>query len=161
MGELYPFPTGTMAIGRLDEKSEGLLILSTDGMISEVVRSKKVEKEYLVQLDGKIEQDGFEKLKSGVWIKTPIKEHFASAIEVKCISAPSSLQERAKPVRDERHGPTSWISITLREGKFRQVRKMTAAIGLPTLRLIRSRVGHIRLGEMAAAECLEVDDLLF
>ena len=68
LGELYPFPVGTMAIGRLDEDSEGLLLLTTDGKMSELVRSKKVEKEYFVQVDGIINQEAIEKIKLGVEI---------------------------------------------------------------------------------------------
>ena len=68
LGELYPFPDGTMAIGRLDEDSEGLLLLTTDGKMSELVRSKKVEKEYFVQLDGIINQEAIDKIKLGVEI---------------------------------------------------------------------------------------------
>ncbi|MFY7987345.1 MAG: pseudouridine synthase, partial [Flavobacterium sp.] len=67
-----------------------------------------------------------------------------------------NLGERGKKIRDERHGPTSWVSITLTEGKFRQVRKMTSAVGFPTLRLVRVRVGNIHLNELKAGEVLEV-----
>ena len=69
-----------------------------------------------------------------------------------------NLPERSKKIRDERHGPTSWISITLREGKFRQVRKMTAAVNLPTLRLIRVRIGKVSLNTMKAGEVIELDE---
>jgi 23S rRNA pseudouridine2457 synthase len=65
---------------------------------------------------------------------------------------------RGKKIRDERHGPTSWVSITLKEGKFRQVRKMTSAVGFPTLRLVRVRIGSISLGSLQAAQVLEVDE---
>jgi len=101
LGAFYDFPDGIMAIGRLDEDSEGLLFLTTDGVMSERVRSKKVEK--------------------------------------------------------DRHGPTSWVSITITEGKFGQVRKMTAAVGFPTLRLIRVRIGNVTLGSIPTGACKEVD----
>ena len=67
---------------------------------------------------------------------------------------------RSQKIRDERHGPTSWISIIIREGKFRQVRKMTAAVGFPTLRLIRVRIGEIKLKNLTVGGVLEVDDLI-
>ena len=67
-----------------------------------------------------------------------------------------NLGERGKKIRDDRHGPTSWVSITLTEGKFRQVRKMTSAVGFPTLRLVRVRVGNIHLNDLKAGEVLEV-----
>ena len=67
---------------------------------------------------------------------------------------------RSQKIRDERHAPTSWVAITIREGKFRQVRKMTAAVGFPTLRLIRTRIGTIELNDLKVAEVIEVDTLL-
>ena len=65
---------------------------------------------------------------------------------------------RGKKIRDERHGPTSWASITVNEGKFRQVRKMTAAVGFPTLRLVRVRIGNVYLNDLQAGEVMEVED---
>lgn len=156
LGELSNFPEGTMAIGRLDEHSEGLLFLTTDGKISEEVRSKKVEKEYLVQVDGLITESAIEVLKAGVDIKVKGELYQTLVCPVRKIDPPE-LPERSKKIRDERHGPTSWISITLTEGKFRQVRKMTAAVGFPTLRLIRVRIGLIQLGEMQPEDVLAVE----
>ena len=69
------------------------------------------------------------------------------------------LPERAKKIRDERHGPTSWISIIINEGKFRQVRKMTSAVGFPTLRLVRVRIGHIYLNKMQPGDVIKVEEL--
>jgi 23S rRNA pseudouridine2457 synthase len=158
LGELSDFPEGTMAIGRLDEHSEGLLFLTTDGMTSEEVRSKKVEKEYYVQVDGEITASAVDALGSGVTINVKGESYQTLKCPVRSIDPPD-LPERAKKIRDERHGPTSWVSITLSEGKFRQVRKMTAAVGFPTLRLIRVRIGIILLGDMKPEEVLEVDQL--
>jgi 23S rRNA pseudouridine2457 synthase len=76
------------------------------------------------------------------------------------LSAIPELPPRAKKIRDERHGPTSWVSITLNEGKFRQVRKMTAAVGFPTLRLVRVRIGDYHIGKMNAGDVVEIDSLL-
>lgn len=157
LGELYNFPEGTMAIGRLDEDSEGLLLLTTDGMMSEIVRSKSVEKEYYAQVDGIITQEAVEQLKSGVEIGFNGIRYTTRKCEAKLITQlPDSIGEGRK-IRDERHGPTSWVSITLTEGKFRQVRKMTAAVGFPTLRLVRIRIGNISL-QIKAGEVLEVGD---
>ncbi len=158
LGDLYPFPKGTMAIGRLDAKSEGLLLLTTDGQLSEYIRTAKVEKEYLVQLDGVITNTAVEDLKQGVEISIFGKPYRTKSCEVKRISFPKTVS-RSKKIRDERHGPTSWISVTLREGKFRQVRKMTAKVGFPTLRLIRTRIGNTFLGDMKAGEVREVEKL--
>jgi 23S rRNA pseudouridine2457 synthase len=155
LGELYDFPEGTMAIGRLDEDSEGLLLLTTNGMMSELVRSKKVEKEYYAQVDGIITLDAVEQLKNGVEIGFHGKKYITKKCQAKLIDNPTHIGE-GRRIRDERHGPTSWVSITLTEGKFRQVRKMTSAVGFPTLRLIRVRVGNIELDNLKAGEVREI-----
>jgi len=155
LGELHDFPESTMAIGRLDEDSEGLLLLTTDGMMSEIVRSKKVEKEYYVQVDGVMTQEALDQLKAGVEIGFKGKRYVTKKCEARIIDNPG-FAPRSQKIRDERHGPTSWISVTIREGKFRQVRKMTAAVGFPTLRLVRVRVGEILLGELQSGEVVEM-----
>lgn len=158
LGELYNFPENTMAIGRLDEDSEGLLLLTTDGMMSEIVRSKKVEKEYYVQVDGVVTQEAIEALKNGVLIGFNGKKYLTKKCEARILTEIPNFPDRAKKIRDERHGPTSWLSITINEGKFRQVRKMTSAVGFPTLRLLRIRVGNIYLNDLKPGEVLEVGD---
>ncbi len=157
LGELYSFPKNTMAIGRLDEHSEGLLLLTTDGKTSEFIRSAKVEKEYYAQVDGIITTEAVEKLKNGVEIGFEGTKYTTKKCKVSKIEELGKLPKRSKKIRDERHGPTSWVSITLTEGKFRQVRKMTAAVGFPTLRLIRVRIGKIKLNQMHVGEVMEVD----
>lgn len=156
LGELYNFPKGTMAIGRLDEDSEGLLLLTTDGKMSEIVRSKKVDKEYYVQVDGRIHQEAIERLKEGVEIGFNGTKYITKPCNAFLIDEIPPFGARGKKIRDERHGPTSWASITVNEGKFRQVRKMTAAVGFPTLRLIRVRIGNVYLNDLQAGEVLEV-----
>lgn len=157
LGELFDFPDGTMAIGRLDEDSEGLLLLTTDGMMSEMVRSKTVEKEYYAQVDGIITQEAVERLKNGVEIGFKGIKYTTRKCEARLISELPEAIGEGRRIRDERHGPTSWVSITLTEGKFRQVRKMTAAVGFPTLRLVRIRVGNLHLQNLKAGEVLEVE----
>lgn len=157
LGELHDFPEGTMAIGRLDEDSEGLLLLTTDGQMSELVRSKKVTKEYYAQVDGVITEDAIEKLKNGVEIGFDGIKYITNPCQAFKIDDPG-FAPRSKKIRDERHGPTSWVSITLNEGKFRQVRKMTSAVGFPTLRLVRVRVGNVYLGGMQSGEVKEVSE---
>ncbi|MEY2868410.1 MAG: hypothetical protein RIR01_839 [Bacteroidota bacterium] len=158
LGELYDFPEGTMAIGRLDEDSEGLLLLTTDGKMSELVRSKKVYKEYYVQVDGIITQQAIEELKKGVEIGFKGLKYKTKPCEARLIHEIPEFGTRGRKIRDERHGPTSWASITVNEGKFRQVRKMTAAVGFPTLRLVRVRVGNVYLDNLQAGEVKEVED---
>ncbi len=157
LGELYDFPANTMAIGRLDEDSEGLLLLTTDGMMSELVRSKKVEKEYYVQVDGIINQEAIQILKKGVLIGNKGTKYLTKPCKSSILNKIPEFPERAKKIRDERHGPTSWLSITITEGKFRQVRKMTSAVGFPTLRLVRIRIGNIFLNDLKAGEVLKVN----
>ena len=158
LGELYNFPIGTMAIGRLDEDSEGLLLLTTDGMMSEIIRSKKVDKEYFVQVDGIIHQEAIEQLQKGVEIGFNGTKYTTKSCKARIVSEIPAFGTRGKKIRDARHGPTSWASITVNEGKFRQVRKMTAAVGFPTLRLVRVRIGNIHLDDLQAGEVLEVVD---
>jgi 23S rRNA pseudouridine2457 synthase len=159
LGELADFPKGTMAIGRLDRDSEGLLLLTTDGKKSYFILSSKVEKEYHVQVDGIITLEAINLLKKGIVITVDGENYTTKPCKVTIIQKDlTSLPVRSKKIRDERHGPTSWISITLREGKFRQVRKMTAAANFPTLRLIRARIGNIYLNNMQAGEIIELDE---
>lgn len=158
LGELYDFPKGTMAIGRLDEDSEGLLLLTTDGKVSERICSKKVDKEYYVQVDGLITQEAVEQLKNGVEIGFKGTKYVTKPCTAFIVNEIPNFGERGKKIRDERHGPTSWISITVNEGKFRQVRKMTSAVGFPTLRLVRIRVGNVHLNQLQAREVIEVEN---
>jgi 23S rRNA pseudouridine2457 synthase len=160
LSELHDFPKGTMAIGRLDVASEGLLLLTTDGKVSEEIRSNKYEKEYYVQVDGIITLDAIEKLKKGVEIGFGGKKYKTKPGKAFLIENPE-FPLRSQKIRDDRHGPTSWVSIIINEGKFRQVRKMTAAVGYPTLRLIRVRIGEIKLGKLEVGAVIKVDCLTF
>ncbi|PIA79462.1 ribulose phosphate epimerase [Gaetbulibacter sp. 4G1] len=157
LGSLYNFPENAMAIGRLDEKSEGLLLITTDGKMSYFVNSQKVEKEYYAQVDGAIFEKAIEQLKCGVEIGFDGKKYQTKPCKVVKLNETPNLPTRSQKIRDDRHGPTSWVSITLNEGKFRQVRKMTSAVGFPTLRLVRVRVGDIHLNQMQAGDVVEVD----
>lgn len=157
LGALSIFPEGTMSIGRLDEHSEGLLLLTTDGQVSEQVRSKKVEKEYFVQVDGEVTTSAIEQLREGVEIALRHDRYKTLPCKIHKLDPAPAFKPRSKKIRDDRHGPTSWLSITLREGKFRQVRKMTAAVGFPTLRLIRVRIGNIKLNNMQSGDIIKVD----
>jgi 23S rRNA pseudouridine2457 synthase len=156
LGELHDFPQGIMAIGRLDETSEGLLLLTSNGVTSDQVRSKKVEKEYYVQVDGLITAEALKKLKNGVEISINGKKYETLPCQARKLEDPPPFQERKKKIRDPRHGPTSWISITIVEGKFRQVRKMTAAVGYATLRLVRVRIGDEHLDNLEPGEIRKV-----
>ena len=155
LGELYSFPEGTMSIGRLDEDSEGLLLLTTNGKLSALVTGSKVEKEYYVQVDGEITSEAVERLAQGLEISINGKKYQTLPCTAFLLPARPALPVRAKKIRDARHGPTSWVSISLTEGKFRQVKKMTAAVGFPTLRLVRVRIGKERLEDLQPGEVIE------
>ncbi len=160
LGSLHDFPEGTMSIGRLDKDSEGLLLLTTDGKQSARITGRKVEKEYFVQVDGVITPEAIARLSAGVVITVHGKPYTTLPAEVVALPEAPGFPPRSRPVRSDRHGPTSWVSITIREGKFRQVRKMTAAAGFPTLRLVRVRVGEWTLGELPQGSVKEVSWLL-
>tara|TARA_R110002051_G_C8769157_1_gene503165 strand:+ start:24413 stop:25006 length:594 start_codon:yes stop_codon:yes gene_type:complete len=152
LGDLYDFPEGIMPIGRLDEKSEGLLLLTTDGKLSDQINQSGIEKEYYAQLDGKITPEAIEILQKGVEIGFAGKKYITKPCHVFPLEEDPSFPEADKKLRIGTHRPNSWIRITLTEGKFRQIRKMTAAVGFPTLRLVRVRIGNILLKDMTVRE---------
>ena len=128
------------AAGRLDRDSEGLLLLTNDGPLIKRLTDPKhhIEKTYWVMVEGEPTQGKLAQLEQGI----QLKDHFTLPAKARLIPEPN-LPPRAKPVTP--HGPTAWLEIKLREGKKRQIRHMTAAVGLPTLRLIRVAIGRIRL----------------
>jgi len=158
--ELYDFELGIMPVGRLDEKSEGLLLLTTDGKLSDQINRSGIEKQYYALLDGQVTDQAIDDLCTGVPIGLNGEKYQTMPCDVHRIPTPD-LPEREKKIRDERHGPTSWISITIKEGKFRQVRKMTAAVGYPTLRLVRVRIGEIHLDGAQPGEVHEITSTSF
>ncbi|RFN58225.1 pseudouridine synthase [Marixanthomonas ophiurae] len=160
LGELYDFAEGTMAVGRLDEDSEGLLLLTTDGKVSYEICSGAIEKEYYAQVDGIVTLAAIEKLQQGVEIGNSGRKYKTKPCHAFRLTEDPNLPKRAKKIRDSRHGPTSWVSITLTEGKFRQVKKMTAAVGFPTLRLARVRIGNLKIENMQAGEVIPSETLM-
>ncbi len=159
LSELFDFPQGIMPVGRLDEKSEGLLLMTTDGKLSDAINRSGVEKEYYAQLDGAISFEAIETLKKGIEIGFEGKRYLTKPCVVKELKEPPLLAKADAKIRLARHRSNSWISITLTEGKFRQVRKMTAAVGFPTLRLVRVRIGAIYLENMKPGEVMPIPQL--
>jgi 23S rRNA pseudouridine2457 synthase len=159
LGELYPFVEGTMAIGRLDEDSEGLLLLTTDGKLSEQIRGKHIEKEYYAQVDGIITEEAIIQLQLGVEIGIKGVRYQTLPCKANILQPEPFFPERSRRIRSDRHGPTSWVSIILTEGKLRQVRKMTAAVGFPTLRLVRTRIGSLLLNDLPNGHVIETPNL--
>lgn len=156
LSELRNFSEGIMPVGRLDEKSEGLLLMTTDGKLSDEINRSGVEKEYLVQLDGIISKQAIEIMKFGVEIGLAGKRYRTKPCQASIIKEPSDLPKPDEKLRIGRHRPSSWVSITLREGKYRQIRKMTAAVGFPTLRLIRIRIGDVELNGMQPGDVVSI-----
>ena len=158
LGELYNFPDNTMAIGRLDEKSEGLLLLTTVGKTSAHITGHDIEKEYYAQVNGDIKDEAIKQMQQGVEIGFKGQKYITKPCKVYKLDTSPDFPERRRKIRDDRHGPTSWVSITLTEGKFRQVRKMTSVVGYPTLRLVRVRIGNIPLGDLQVGEVQELSN---
>lgn len=156
LGDVFTFPENIMPIGRLDEKSEGLLLLTTDGKLSDHINQSGIEKEYYAQLDGDITIEAIEILQKGVEIGFAGKKYTTKPCQVFKLDKIPNFPEAHKKLRIGVHRPTSWISITLTEGKFKQVRKMTAAVGFPTLRLVRIRIGNIHLAQLHVGEVQEI-----
>lgn len=152
LSELYDFEKGIMPVGRLDEKSEGLLLMTNDGKLSNYINTSGLEKEYWVQLNGKITDRALNDLSKGVSIGLAGKTYTTKPCIARLLKLPPFLPEPDKALRIGKHVHTSWISITITEGKFRQVRKMTAAVGFPTLRLVRIRIDKITLGTLLPGE---------
>lgn len=140
---------GVYPAGRLDKDSEGLLLLTDDGALQARISDPrhKMPKTYWVQVEGEITPDGLESLRRGV----ALKDGTTRPARARRMEAPR-VWERDPPIRERRHIPTSWLELTIREGRNRQVRRMTAAVGFPTLRLIRWQVGEWSLEGLAPGE---------
>ena len=143
---------GVYAAGRLDMDSEGLLVLTDDGALQARLSSPKFAKHktYWVQVEREITDEALEQLREGV----EIKGGRTRPAEARRIPEPE-LWERDPPVRFRKSVPTSWLELRIREGRNRQVRKMTAAVGFPTLRLVRVAVGPYVLGDLGPGEWRE------
>lgn len=137
--------------GRLDKDSEGLLLLTSDGKLQQAVSDPafKLAKTYFVQVEGILDDEALERLRTGLQLKDGITR---PARVSKLAAEPEGLWQRNPPVRYRASIPDSWIELTIKEGRNRQVRRMTAAVGHPTLRLIRYAIGDFRLDGLQPGE---------
>ncbi len=136
------------SIGRLDFDSEGLMLLTDDGKLKHKLANPKhkVDKVYLVQVEGIAKKPALDLLRNGI----TLKDGKAKAVQVKMrLKKPGFVWKREPPIRQRKNSPTSWIEITINEGRNRQVRRMMAHVGLPVLRLIRLSIGDYKLNNLA------------
>jgi len=134
-------------IGRLDYDSEGLLLLTNDKSMNQKLIGPEIqnEREYYVQVEGAVTPEALRQLEEGVTIQIDGKEHTTRKAKARLIVKEPKLPPRNPPIRFRANIPTSWISLSITEGKNRQVRRMTAAVGFPTLRLVRWRHGRLNI----------------
>lgn len=137
-------------VGRLDYDSEGLLLLTNDTRLNQQLLHPESahQKTYYVQVEGIPSKEMLQQLSTGVNISVNGKPHKTAPAKVSVIAAPENIPERNPPIRFRKNIPTSWLALSISEGKNRQVRKMTAAVGLPTLRLLRYAIGSVAIGNM-------------
>jgi len=166
--DYFPVSNDIYPVGRLDYDSEGLLILTNDKKLNHALLNPTFthEREYWVQVDGAITQKAIDKLKHGIDISVKGKKYRTHKCKAELFVKEPIVHSRNPPIRFRKNVPTSWIRLVLTEGKNRQVRKMTAAVGFPTLRLIRNRIENCTLdglkpGEMKVFKQPEMHKLLF
>ena len=165
--DFFDVPSNVYPVGRLDYDSEGLLILTDDKKLNNYLLNPLLahEREYWVQVENIITQQAIDDLQKGIRININGKFYQTKKCKVQTFINSPQVAERCPPIRTRKNIPVSWIKIILTEGKNRQVRKMTAGVGFPTLRLIRYRIENVTLaqlkpGEMKILSHLELYNLL-
>jgi len=151
-------PKNIYPVGRLDKDSEGLLLLTNDKALNHQLLHPKFkhQRTYWIQVEGIPKEEDLAPLRVGISIRIKKKLHQTAPAIVRIIAAPTSIPERNPPVRFRKDIPTSWLEITLTEGKNRQVRRMSASIGFPVLRLIRNRIEDLSLKELKGQPVIEL-----
>jgi len=151
----FGLPPRVYVAGRLDHDSEGLLLLTDDGRLNQRLTDPrwKAPKTYLVQVEGTVTDVMLDRLRRGV----ELNDGRTLPAEAKPIAEPPWLWPRVPPVRFRKTVPDAWIELVIREGRNRQVRRMTAAVGLPTLRLVRVAIGDHRLSDLAPGQWRQVE----
>lgn len=146
---------GVYSVGRLDCDSEGLLLLTDDGLLAHRLTDPRFEhkKTYLVQVERVPDLQALKRLERGI----ELKDGRSRPAEVELLPVPPALPDRSVAIRFRKHVPTAWLRLTIREGRNRQVRRMTAATGHATLRLVRVAIGSVSLGDLAPGEWRELE----
>ncbi len=154
----FDFPKNVYPVGRLDLDSEGLLILSDEKVWNDKLLNPENahERTYHVQVEGKMSVEALRKLEQGV----VIQGYKTRPCQARWLKAEPEYPPRNPPIRERKNIPTCWIELKLIEGKNRQVRRMTAAVGFPTLRLIRSAIGNLKLGDLEAGKWRTIDRII-
>jgi len=150
---IVPVP-GIYPVGRLDRDSEGLLLLTDDGELAHRLTDPRFDhpKTYLVQVERIPDLAALERLRRGI----ELRDGRSRPAEVELLAEPPALPDRLVPIRFRKHVPTAWLRLTIREGRNRQVRRMTAVVGHPTLRLVRIAIGPVSLGDLAPGQWREL-----
>lgn len=158
LGELHDFPKDAYSVGRLDLDSEGLLIITNDGSLNTKLLNPKHghDREYWAQVERIPEESDLQKLRKGITLRINKEQFKTRPAKVEMMVPPPLVPERNPPVRFRKNVPDCWLRLTLVEGKYRQVRKMVAAINHPCIRLIRWRIEQLTLGEMQVGEVREL-----
>lgn len=156
-GSLVTIPKDVYNVGRLDSDSEGLMILTNDKSLNQLLLNPKNahKRTYYVQVEGTITDEALQKLRDGISITIDGSSYRTRRADARRIEMPE-LPERNPPVRFRKTVPDSWIELRLTEGKNRQVRKMTAAVGYPTLRLVRVAIGKITMENPEPGKLIEL-----
>lgn len=160
----FDLPSGVYPVGRLDQDSEGLLLLSNDGDLIHHLLDPKFghERTYAVQVEGVPTEESLQRLRHGVTLgKGTVQEYHTRPAKIRILQENEwvAFGERIPSIRERKSIPTTWLAITLTEGKNRQVRKMTASVGHPTLRLIRTAIGILELRGLAQGNWVELLDI--
>ncbi|RYZ16169.1 MAG: pseudouridine synthase [Chitinophagaceae bacterium] len=155
LGDLgFSFPDDVYPVGRLDKDSEGLLLLTNDNKLKTryLDPKSKTPKTYWAQVEGVISDEAITALRGGITINEKGKTYRTLPALARRLDEEPELPPRNPPVRYRKEIPTSWVELTLVEGKNRQVRRMTAAVGFPTLRLVRAAIGPLHIGRLQPGE---------
>ena len=158
LADFFVVPQDVYPIGRLDYDSEGLLILTNDTELNHRLLAPQYnhQREYWVQVEGSVDDDALHQLQQGVIISIDGKQHKTLPCKATLFEQEPKVAPRNPPIRFRQNIPTSWISLAITEGKNRQVRRMTAKVGFPTLRLIRHRIEGITIDHLLPGDMQEV-----